>query len=308
MDISLIVQQRSVSAPALQSLQMELVWVILIAAGLLLVGGFLGTTIGFIITARDMKHARHEAIKLREMRDLAETAHSLALTERERALKELQEKQQQLDEARSRLQQQSDELQQKLLTSQQAQSDQNMTISQMQAKLYDALTQLNEYRARVTEADHATAEMQEAMKSVEALLELQRARLTSPALSGDEMEPAGVPISRDQRLAQMQAQLDAILQHLTPATTANKPVVKTLPAIPEPDTIGVAASDDSLRLEDVKGIGAGYAQRLREGGINTMHDLAGTTPEQLAGIIKAPAFRRPNYAAWIDTARKMTKS
>lgn len=295
-------QQVSVAA-AQQALQVELMWAILIAVGLVLVGAFIGTSIGFLITGRDMKLARSDAVKMRDMRDLAETAHSLALTERERAVRELQEKQQQLDEAQLALQQHAESVRQKLADNEQMLAEQQATINQLRAELVEAQTRLSDCRARVIEADHATAEMHDALQSMESLLQLQRARLSYSALNSDAPADA-VPLSRDQRLEQMQAQLDAILQRITPAPAAPADA----PTAPEPDTLGLPVPAEELRLEDVKGIGAGYAERLRAGGINNVADLAAAAPEQLAGIIKAPGWRKPNYADWIKTAQKLKRT
>ena len=306
MEVSFITQLGPVFAPsAQQTLQVELVWAIIIAAGLLLVGAFLGTTIGFIIAGRDMRHARSEAHKMREMRDLAETAHTLALTERERAVNELQEKQQQLDTAHLSLQQRSDELQQKLAASVQAQNDQQATITQLQAEFDETQSNLNDARARVTYADNATSEMQAAMQSMESLLQFQRTRLAYSAHDRGGEADISAPITRDQRLEQMQAQLDSILERLPSAMAASVPSTDMTATAPEPDTIGLPEPADELRLEDVKGIGANYAQRLRAAGIETMSELAVATPDQLDAIIKAPAFRKPDYAGWINTAQKM---
>ena len=309
MDTASISQIGRVFAPSSQqTLQVEPVWAIIIAAGLLLVGAFLGATIGFIIAGRDMKRARHDATKMREMRDLAETAHSLALTERERAVSELQEKQQQLDETHLSLQQQSEDLQQKLTAWDQTQSEQLATITQLQAELVETQSNLNDTRARVTDADNATAEMQAALQSMESLLQLQRARLAHSTPDGDAQAAVSAPITRDQRLEQMQAQLESILQRLPSATAAyTSSFDKAVAAAPEPDTLGLPASDDEFRLEDIKGIGVSYAERLRANGIATVSKLAVANPDQLAAIIKAPIFTKPNYAAWISTAQRLIR-
>jgi polyhydroxyalkanoate synthase subunit PhaC len=62
-----------------------------------------------------------------------------------------------------------------------------------------------------------------------------------------------------------------------------------------------------LALEAVKGIGASYAARLREAGIQSIGDLADATPADLDAIIKAPKWRQPDYASWIRYARMLTR-
>lgn len=55
-------------------------------------------------------------------------------------------------------------------------------------------------------------------------------------------------------------------------------------------------------LQRLEGIGPEYDRRLRAGGITTYAQLAAATPEALAEVIKAPAWRNVNYAAWIAQA------
>ncbi len=65
-------------------------------------------------------------------------------------------------------------------------------------------------------------------------------------------------------------------------------------------TRGATVGDDLTRLE---GIGPMYAERLRNGGIATFAQLAETDENALATIISAPAWRRINFASWVDQAR-----
>jgi predicted flap endonuclease-1-like 5' DNA nuclease len=67
--------------------------------------------------------------------------------------------------------------------------------------------------------------------------------------------------------------------------------------LPAGDQAGVA---DDLILID--GIGPVYAARLRQQGIVTFAGLAELSEAALAELIQAPAWRRPNFAAWIDEA------
>jgi predicted flap endonuclease-1-like 5' DNA nuclease len=60
------------------------------------------------------------------------------------------------------------------------------------------------------------------------------------------------------------------------------------------------AEDDLTRIE---GIGPKYAEELRAAGIGTFGELASSNPARLAGIVKAPDWRRVDYASWIDQAR-----
>ncbi|HEY81502.1 MAG TPA: DUF4332 domain-containing protein [Anaerolineae bacterium] len=57
-------------------------------------------------------------------------------------------------------------------------------------------------------------------------------------------------------------------------------------------------------LQQIKGIGPTYAQKLADAGIVTLQDLARTTPEQLHEIVHARG-RMANYALWIQQAREL---
>ena len=60
------------------------------------------------------------------------------------------------------------------------------------------------------------------------------------------------------------------------------------------------SGDDLTKLE---GIGPMYAERLRNGGIATFAQLAEADENTLATIISAPAWRRINFASWVEQAR-----
>lgn len=55
-------------------------------------------------------------------------------------------------------------------------------------------------------------------------------------------------------------------------------------------------------LTQIDGIGPVFAGRLREHGIVTFSRLAETSAAALAEIIQAPAWRQPDFSAWIDEA------
>ena len=69
------------------------------------------------------------------------------------------------------------------------------------------------------------------------------------------------------------------------------------------------AGADSLEpneddLTQIDGIGPVFASRLREHGILTFARLAGTDEAALAEIVQTPAWRRPDFAAWIVEAAR----
>ncbi|NUQ39512.1 MAG: helix-hairpin-helix domain-containing protein, partial [Caldilineales bacterium] len=56
-------------------------------------------------------------------------------------------------------------------------------------------------------------------------------------------------------------------------------------------------------LQDIVGVGPKFAQLLIAGGLPTLADVAASTPEHLAEVIAAPAWRLPDYADWIWQAQ-----
>jgi predicted flap endonuclease-1-like 5' DNA nuclease len=57
------------------------------------------------------------------------------------------------------------------------------------------------------------------------------------------------------------------------------------------------------RLQGIKGVGVVYAMRLSQNGISSVTELANASADQLDAIIKAPRWRKPNYADWIAQAK-----
>jgi predicted flap endonuclease-1-like 5' DNA nuclease len=74
----------------------------------------------------------------------------------------------------------------------------------------------------------------------------------------------------------------------------------------ETDTVGHIWSGHQVDdFEPMEGIGKVYEERLYEAGICTFEQLAGTTPEQLAEICRAPEMSAPAYDGWIAYAAQV---
>ena len=58
-------------------------------------------------------------------------------------------------------------------------------------------------------------------------------------------------------------------------------------------------------LEEIIGIGPTIARRLRLAGIKTYKQIAESTPDQLEEIARLPDWRKSNFKAWIEQARKL---
>lgn len=61
------------------------------------------------------------------------------------------------------------------------------------------------------------------------------------------------------------------------------------------------------RLQDINGIGQVYAKRLNEAGIRTFADLAASTPQKLAEILKPQEWQTLDFDAWIRQARSFAQ-
>lgn len=103
-------------------------------------------------------------------------------------------------------------------------------------------------------------------------------------------------------VAYYRAEIDQ-LHALTQQVAETPPSSSDAVAPPSP---GAAASpaggDDLTRLA---GIGSTFAEKLCAGGVMTFAALAASTPDDLAAIVQAPDWRRPDYAHWIEQARAL---
>lgn len=80
-----------------------------------------------------------------------------------------------------------------------------------------------------------------------------------------------------------------------PAEPVARPLQQVPTPLPEPPSV---AADN---LEEINGIGATYARRLRAAGIHTFADLAALTPAEARKLARAEPWQA-NTAAWIAQA------
>ena len=67
----------------------------------------------------------------------------------------------------------------------------------------------------------------------------------------------------------------------------------------------VSAHPDDLTA--IKGIGRIYQWKLRDAGINTYEDLAGSTPERIRQVLEAKEWQRLDPSSWIEQAQALLK-
>ena len=75
--------------------------------------------------------------------------------------------------------------------------------------------------------------------------------------------------------------------------TAVKPTTRAAKAVP------------AEKLLVIDGIGPAFANKLAAGGVTTLDDLARLSPDDLASLMQAPDWRRPDYQGWIEQAQKL---
>lgn len=62
------------------------------------------------------------------------------------------------------------------------------------------------------------------------------------------------------------------------------------------------------RLERIRGIGAVFARRLREAGINTFAQLAELTPDQIEEIVQVEEWQKIEPEQWIAEAKEFAEA
>jgi predicted flap endonuclease-1-like 5' DNA nuclease len=102
------------------------------------------------------------------------------------------------------------------------------------------------------------------------------------------------PVEIDVRAEDTSASLAASMETTTTARVAE---TDTTPQTPEPES--------EASVIDVKGIGPTYAARLRDIGINTLHDLVKADPQDVQEKLDV-AGGRATVQNWIDQARELT--
>ena len=214
-------------------------------------------------------------------------------------------------------------------------SESQRLYTEQRATVMAAHAQLGDYRARVAEADSNTVEMQATLVALSSQLDSLRQRLArmegrsqspkatfSPTLTSLPVAAEAPPPVPTLPLPASDASPAGSSQAGTGRGGLSTPPGSTAEGtgnhganngIPLPASSAPASSTspsspgEELTLENVKGIGTGYAARLRAAGIATVRDLANCTPEQLDAIVHAPRWRQPDYGDWIRTARLMVR-
>ncbi|HRI57398.1 MAG TPA: hypothetical protein PK170_09920, partial [Anaerolineae bacterium] len=105
------------------------------------------------------------------------------------------------------------------------------------------------------------------------------------------------------------AEVEVLQAGLEASLDDQKPAEIDMAALASRSGVAAALSDAVDTVEDdlivVNGIGPVFAARLRQHGILTFARLAASDEAELDSIIQAPAWRQPDFAAWVDEAAQL---
>lgn len=125
-----------------------------------------------------------------------------------------------------------------------------------------------------------------------------RAQLDSVGAQHDDLSVRLA--ERDKEVGDLRTQLQAVIGERDDLSLKLHDALTQAPA---PATRSDSTEVDDLLL--ITGVGPVYAARLRAAGYRRFADIAQATAEALADVIKAPAWRTPNYEEWITHARQL---
>jgi predicted flap endonuclease-1-like 5' DNA nuclease len=124
--------------------------------------------------------------------------------------------------------------------------------------------------------------------------------------AANDLEAAADAQALDELLLETEpalAEVEVLQDGLEADQAGREPVVIDLAALPGRagalDLPASAAEDDLILID---GIGPVFADRLRQHGIMTFAGLAQLSEAELAELIQTPAWRRPDFSAWIHEA------
>jgi predicted flap endonuclease-1-like 5' DNA nuclease len=223
----------------------------------------------------------------------------------------------------------------------------DISTAEMQATLLSLGSQIEAHRMRLAEIERRAQAPREALvpsstknvaiakentsapkqRSISAPVMASPASATTAKNFGDTEAPTPEPVTtpaqenEDDQIVALQDQVASLMEQLQTLRTngngssasalAVGDMTQTLLASESPelqDDAATPAPYEELILENIKGIGVGYAARLRAAGVTNVRDLANSTHAQLEAIIKAPKWRQPDYDDWVRTARLMVRS
>ncbi|HQY25120.1 MAG TPA: helix-hairpin-helix domain-containing protein [Thermoflexales bacterium] len=224
-------------------------------------------------------------------------------------------------------------------------ADTQSAASERQSLLANANAQISRYRSRIVELDYAASELESGVSALGSYMQALRRRMADAATLEDiparptppadgsltvasppepEYAPTGslaqATESVEGKLASLADNVAALGASLGMASStldsapmpisdpAPAPVVDTapepvIPAAAIPNTVEEAG--DFSQLQAINGIGVMYALTLTKGGISSVADLANASVDQVDAVIRAPRWRKPDYADWIRQAREV---
>ena len=219
-------------------------------------------------------------------------------------------------------------------------SDRERRIAGLSAQVAQADRALTDRAAALDDARDQARLAREAMEAPPQVLE---PKAVTPAVAGargdrhDVDRLVAASVEKDQQIATMRRQLDESMsslrramselaardlqltraavrleEHGDAAARASAPAVAPVGlgtfeanAPVEVEALARPAPQPADALEEIIGIGPTIARRLRLAGIKTYRQIAESTPDQLEEIARLPDWRKSNFKAWIEQARKL---
>lgn len=217
-------------------------------------------------------------------------------------------------------------------------ADTQSVASERQSLLGNANAQLSRYRSRLAEVDHSASELETSLTALGAYMQTLRRRLSEAAMAEPEPTAQGAAMAGpvgsgpgdapagglDDAPTRVESRRDALASDVAALGTSLglPPPVSAAPDAPSapPESFSPVQAEpvipvdaipntpeeasDFAKLQAIKGIGVMYALTLTKSGINTVVDLAASSVEHLEDVIRAPRWRKPDYADWIRQARE----
>jgi predicted nucleic acid-binding Zn-ribbon protein len=263
------------------AIQISLIFAVLITFAVALTGMLIGIWCGWFLTGRDLRRARAENDKLREGRDVAQSARTKALNERERAMRDLQGKLHEyslLEAEHLSVKRQLDQAQAMLRSNEQRNGE--------QAVLLDAVrTQVDELRGYLISREEALNDRQELVIKLTAQL---------GEMSNRYAETHHAATERHMSLAATTAELTDTKAKLDQAYETIADMQASLSALAS------SVQQRRTRLVDANGNASGAVVEVANGTIGTVETYGNTPAAQTARSEPAPDLEHIERMAWLE--------
>lgn len=213
------------------------------------------------------------------------------------ALRETQFQLSQLEERsveqRSDMARLSDELNQALQSRRRSDleaAESKIALESLAQRFHGQMSALEELTKQASESKLTVADLRRQLRDAEDRYAAVKRRQTEWQREQDEFEKA-------------RARADEMLEDARREAHEQRRLAQNL----SQQLAKLTAATDAILLEGVRGVSPDDAERLRAAGIQTVRDLASTTPDRLDVIVGRRRLIKPDYSAWIRHARAIAR-